>query len=183
MADDTKPKARKAASDAGAAPRKKAKLSAEIVKDESEYESDDEVKPKAAAASKGKGKAAPKAEPQKKRTYKKRAPQVKTEVKVQNDAKPKQSIPLKKKDVTQFGWKSCSDESPVMRLEIKEEAVRQGLRHGDKVGSVLRQMLNAAEGQMEVSEASSSVSDIQGWLKQFGTYTPNASRCSSCICC
>jgi GTP-binding protein EngB required for normal cell division len=174
MADDTKPKARKAASDAGAAPRKKAKLSAEIIEDESKSESDDEVKPKLAAASKGKGKSAPKAEPQKKRAYKKRAPHVKAEVKVEQDAKPKQSIPLKKKDVTQFGWKSCAEDNPVRRLEIKEEAVRQGLHHGDKVASVLRQMLNTAQGQTESTEpevAGSSASDVQEWLRQFGMDT------------
>jgi hypothetical protein len=55
MADVAEPKARKAASDAGAAPRKKAKVSDEIDTDQSKSESDDTVVPTVARASRGKG--------------------------------------------------------------------------------------------------------------------------------
>jgi hypothetical protein len=191
MLDDTNPKVRKAASNAGAPFTKRVKLSASVVDRESEssFDPDDDVPlsqlgrgiakagkvqtanaEKALSNSQSKTKAAPKvaskATAAPKRKYVRKAP-----AKALTKPRPEDVLtaqhsdpPRRNKDHNEFGWKSCADDDPVVRLQMKEEAVRQGIRQGEKVAAVLREMHDSAAIQMD------SLSQIQNWLKEFGMY-------------
>jgi hypothetical protein len=70
-------------------------------------------------------------------------------------------------DNTPFAWKACTEDAdPLKRLDIKEEAVRRGLRHANRIATILRPITEASSDSDKPSF--SGALELQSWLKQLG---------------
>jgi hypothetical protein len=68
---------------------------------------------------------------------------------------------------TAFAWKACADdEDALKRLDIKEEAVIQGLRHANRVASILAPITGSSHENITVG--GSETVELQNWLKELG---------------
>ena len=73
--------------------------------------------------------------------------------------------------VAPFAWKACAnDKEKYRRLEIKEEAVRQGLRHADRVVSAIEPFLRSSSDSTKTD--SCATEELQKLSAQLGMYHP-----------
>lgn len=69
--------------------------------------------------------------------------------------------------INTFAWKASANERDALkRIEIKEEAVRQGLRHADRIRSILAPVIESSTGLD--NDDNSGWTELKHWATQFG---------------
>jgi hypothetical protein len=70
---------------------------------------------------------------------------------------------------TRFAWQAAADDcNAFRRLEIKEEAVRQGFRYADRIRSDLAPIIESSAGS--TGNDHSGCTELMNWVTQLGMH-------------